>query len=330
LVRSSVCGLMIGISLLVILPDSIRGLMDNSGWTVGDVLILFVVSVVCMFVIDHCLLEHEHLPDNNSSGMDSGQVSAVVRAPAVTLKEENEETAAEESAPCEPDDDDLQCAPCEPDDDDLQCAPCEPDDDDLQCAPCEPDDDDLQCAPCEPDDDDLQCAPCEPDDDEVQSSQGSLLVPPSPQPLPPASPPSGPMPPAGFVPPLKPLHNTDAHGCDGCDGCGPTFTDLFSMFSKRQPRLPSMDAGSIDQDSEHAKTLAPAAENASKLLRDEGSSPAAASKAAMMKEAPPLPQGWGWIPIVMKLTAWMMHAMIDGMLLSSSTTVPTLVFTALA
>jgi len=102
------------------------------------------------------------------------------------------------------------------------------------------------------------------------------------------------------------------------------------MFSKRQPRPPSMDAGSIDQDSEHAKTLAPAAENASKLLRDEGSSPAAASKAAMMKEAPPLPQGWGWIPIVMKLTAWMMHAMIDGMLLSSSTTVPTLVFTALA
>ena len=282
MVRSSVCGLMIGISLLVILPDSIRGLMDNSGWTVGDVLILFVVSVVCMFVIDHCLLEHEHLPDNNSSGMDSGQVSAVVRAPTVTLKEENEETAAEESAPCEPDDDDLQCAPCEP------------------------------------------------DDDEVQSSQGSLLVPPSPQPLPPASPPSGPMPPAGFVPPLKPLHNTDAHGCDGCDGCGPTFTDLFSMFSKRQPRLPSMDAGSIDQDSEHAKTLAPAAENASKLLRDEGSSPAAASKAAMMEEAPPLPQGWGWIPIVMKLTAWMMHAMIDGMLLSSSTTVPTLVFTALA
>ncbi|KAL1498644.1 hypothetical protein AB1Y20_013957 [Prymnesium parvum] len=61
-VLSSVCGLMIGIGVLVILPETLEGLVHEAGWHATHVLLLFLSSMFALFVLDHCCFEHTHLP----------------------------------------------------------------------------------------------------------------------------------------------------------------------------------------------------------------------------------------------------------------------------
>jgi len=55
-------GLLVGIAFSVVLPDAISELQEVSAWSTRQTLLLFVGSTMAAFVLDHCVLTHEHLP----------------------------------------------------------------------------------------------------------------------------------------------------------------------------------------------------------------------------------------------------------------------------
>ena len=58
---------MTGLGLLVILPDTIEELVHEAWWPVERVLLVFLSSILVLFCIDNCFLEHQHLPPAGSS-----------------------------------------------------------------------------------------------------------------------------------------------------------------------------------------------------------------------------------------------------------------------
>jgi len=55
-----VSGLLIGISFLVVLPEALERL-PAAGWTVSQVMVLFLAAAATMFFLDHSLIQHQHV-----------------------------------------------------------------------------------------------------------------------------------------------------------------------------------------------------------------------------------------------------------------------------
>ena len=55
-----VSGMLVGISVLVILPEALEEL-PAAGWKVSHVLMLFLSSAAVMFFLDHTVMEHQHV-----------------------------------------------------------------------------------------------------------------------------------------------------------------------------------------------------------------------------------------------------------------------------
>ena len=55
-----VSGLLIGLSILVVLPEAIDRLPE-CGWTSSQVLLVFLGSAAFMFLLDHAVMEHQHV-----------------------------------------------------------------------------------------------------------------------------------------------------------------------------------------------------------------------------------------------------------------------------
>eukprot|EP00966_Prymnesium_polylepis_P302252 6983319-Prymnesium_polylepis.1 len=124
--RSSTAHRRIGV--LVILPETIEGLVHEAGWPIERVMLVFLSSIVGMFVLDHCFFEHEHLPASGSAAAATVTATAATAAAAATAETSSNgvgaaawpaASAAEEGragsaalshapAGCEP------CEPCEP------------------------------------------------------------------------------------------------------------------------------------------------------------------------------------------------------------------------
>ena len=59
-VSAAVSGLLIGISCLVVLPEALDQL-PAAGWTSSQVLVLFLAAAAVMFFLDHSCMEHTHV-----------------------------------------------------------------------------------------------------------------------------------------------------------------------------------------------------------------------------------------------------------------------------
>ena len=70
LVLCAVAGLLVGMSLLVVLPQATESLSEQ-GWKMETIFILFLVSPMVMFFVEHILVEHTH------GGLHSGQTAHV-------------------------------------------------------------------------------------------------------------------------------------------------------------------------------------------------------------------------------------------------------------
>lgn len=97
ILTSFICGILIGIGLLVLLPEGADELKDRFGWPMRHVLLLFIGSASSLFLLEHCLLGHEHAPP---SDLQLAALDAAAIAPTA---------APEPSSSCTT----IQCEPCE-------------------------------------------------------------------------------------------------------------------------------------------------------------------------------------------------------------------------
>ena len=58
---ATLCGLLISIGLLVVLPDAMDRLALEAGWPAERVIFIFLSTMVVMFILDHVALEHQHV-----------------------------------------------------------------------------------------------------------------------------------------------------------------------------------------------------------------------------------------------------------------------------
>jgi zinc transporter ZupT len=105
-------GLLVGMGLLVVLPEALEELTQQHGWSVSNVLLLFMCGVLGMFLLEHCMLVHEH---NVQPGqvvlLRSGPANGVATEPTATELKQLAPPPA--SPPTRQDTDALQtCAPC--------------------------------------------------------------------------------------------------------------------------------------------------------------------------------------------------------------------------
>merc|ERR1711920_191954 len=95
---SFIGGILIGISLLVLLPEGADELTERYGWPMRHVLLLFIGSAASLFLLEHCVLGHEHAPAPNNPMLASlDAASAPIPAP--------EPSSIASTA--------VQCEPCE-------------------------------------------------------------------------------------------------------------------------------------------------------------------------------------------------------------------------
>ena len=195
LIAATVCGLMIGIGMLVILPDTMEALVHEAGWPVERVMLLFISSILAMFCIDHCFLEHEHLPPAGNSAPALATETALTPAEctSATAVAADDFAAGIDSDAARVSHIAQGCEPCEPDEQVSDLAQdCEP------CEPCEPDEPEPNSPPPSP-----ACA--------QRTSTAAQQQPPPSQP-PPSQPPR--QPPA--------LQSTRTCECEDCER-GDTF-----------------------------------------------------------------------------------------------------------
>jgi len=95
---SFVGGILIGIGLLVLLPEGAEELHERHGWPMNRVLLLFIGSASSLFLLEHCVLGHEHAPLPSAPKLASLDATAALE-PAPGLSS----TAPQA----------LQCEPCE-------------------------------------------------------------------------------------------------------------------------------------------------------------------------------------------------------------------------
>ena len=75
-------GLLIGLSLLSVLPEAMDELVSLHDWHTSDVLMLFLASAGAIFLLEHVLFTHEHAPYGVSittaAGMELGMAGRQV------------------------------------------------------------------------------------------------------------------------------------------------------------------------------------------------------------------------------------------------------------
>ena len=113
-------GLLIGLSLLSVLPEAMDELVSLHDWHTSDVLMLFLASAGAIFFLEHVLFTHEHAPYGVSvttaAGMELGMAGRQVglaqqdSAAAATLEPVNDSNGSALSSA----DVEMMCAPCDP------------------------------------------------------------------------------------------------------------------------------------------------------------------------------------------------------------------------
>ena len=285
LLAATVCGLMTGLGLLVILPDTIEELVHEAGWPVERVMLVFLSSILVLFCIDHCFLEHQHLPPAGSSMAPATETALTpAECPAT-------ETALNVVAVAEVDPEAARAS------------------DAAQA-----------CEPCEP------CEPCDETDDSSRRNSlwtsGRLSRVASAQRT------------STTAQQLPVPQSTRECECENCDR-----VDAFALFSfaprlaaaKQQRKAASRPKGVLLESGplsdavlvEMPSTTPGASEGrASRVSVSGGHSPVAAP--------PPQPSRVSrLLAVALRMMAWMLHAMIDGMLLAGAASLPVLLITAL-
>jgi len=60
IVLCTVAGLLVGIALLVVMPESVERLVRDRGWQADYVFLLFLLAPMVMFLVEHVVAEHAH------------------------------------------------------------------------------------------------------------------------------------------------------------------------------------------------------------------------------------------------------------------------------
>lgn len=99
---SFIGGILVGIALLVLLAEGAEQLVEHHGWSMRHVLLVFVGTASSLFLLEHCVLGHEHAPALDTpilAALDAAPPPEVAMAP-MPAPEPSTSTA-------------LQCEPCE-------------------------------------------------------------------------------------------------------------------------------------------------------------------------------------------------------------------------
>lgn len=332
LIRACVCGLMTGIGLLVILPETVEALVDTADWSVGNVMLVFLSSMVIMFAVDHCFLDHEHLPSHPAPAKapvaNAASFTTAATAPDMPPgKAATIPTAVEDVAAGAPNQGSLRTSLVD------ECAPCEP---------CESEDGSLRIS---------VCASCESEEDELTQSSAEAKQAPPPPPPPPQQQQQQPLP---LQPQPQQQPSVTAapwHQLCNCEDCNletdikslfPSFAGVASgrrrlgkTFRPSSSLLIHPSATPSDADAMELGAVAavpnPARAESTDLGHAMPSASAVGHKPVSSAPFTPLPRApsASSLALALKMGAWMLHAMIDGMLLSSASSLPALLVTAL-
>lgn len=99
-------GLLVGMSLLVVLPSALDELTVQCGWSTSNVLLLFLLGVFGMFLLEHVILVHEHAcqPGEQMLLRPGAELSTASSSPAPAAPPAEVELGVPPS---------LLCAPCD-------------------------------------------------------------------------------------------------------------------------------------------------------------------------------------------------------------------------
>jgi hypothetical protein len=73
LVLCSVTGLLIGIAMLVVLPQAFESLLTKELWPAERIFALFISAPLIMFFLEHVIIDHEHVHAGGPAGGSEGE-----------------------------------------------------------------------------------------------------------------------------------------------------------------------------------------------------------------------------------------------------------------
>ena len=73
LVLCSVTGLLIGIAMLVVLPQAFESLLTKEKWPAEHIFALFISAPLIMFFVEHVIIDHQHVHGTVPEGTPEGE-----------------------------------------------------------------------------------------------------------------------------------------------------------------------------------------------------------------------------------------------------------------
>ena len=74
-------GILVGLSLLSMLPDAMDTLRSDYGWSTAYVMLIFICAAAGMFLLEHVIFTHEHVTAAALSSLTAVQNSASAAEP---------------------------------------------------------------------------------------------------------------------------------------------------------------------------------------------------------------------------------------------------------